>query len=47
MTTYSKKYFNEETQQWEPLYSVNFAWRAENARCAKPAEPFLYLSFIF
>jgi hypothetical protein len=22
MTTYSKKYFNEETQKWEPLYST-------------------------
>ena len=32
MTTYSKKYFNEETQQWEPLYSTEGRSAYETAK---------------
>lgn len=32
MTTYSKKYFNEETQQWEPLYSTEGCSAYETAK---------------
>lgn len=34
MTTYSKKYFNEETQQWEPLYSTEGRSAYETAKLA-------------
>lgn len=32
MTTYSKKYFNEKTQQWEPLYSTEGRSAYETAK---------------
>lgn len=32
MTTYSKKYFNEEAQQWEPLYSTEGRSAYETAK---------------
>ena len=32
MTTYSKKYFNEETQKWEPLYSTEGRSAYETAK---------------
>lgn len=32
MATYSKKYFNEETQQWEPLYSTEGRSAYETAK---------------
>ena len=34
MTTYSKKYFNEETQKWEPLYSTEGRSAYETAKLA-------------
>ena len=34
MTTYSKKYFNEETQKWEPLYSTEGRSAYETATLA-------------
>ena len=34
MTTYSKKYFNEETQKWEPLYSTEGCSAYETAKLA-------------
>lgn len=34
MTSYSKKYFNEETQKWEPLYSTEGRSAYETAKLA-------------